>query len=187
MSVDLVKHVQSNGPKWARKLQPTRQGELDTSCSVYAAINLVKLSVALAGIDETLDYDELFDECIESLESKKLTARLISGPGLGTKHWWAIVEAAAEEASDQLGVDVLPRWENDKVSQKQVEAKIKSGSPVGLLTKPSDRTHYTVIKGYNAESFTLFDSVGYRKLDRQLKSGNENFFKSKTIVTLDVK
>ena len=169
-------------------VKPFKQGAFDTACGVYAAVNLVTLSLALKADRKVspTEAEALFYAAVEALGSSRRVARLIDGGGMRNKWWKKVVEAVCESAAETFAVQLRPTWHDGRADEATLVALINGGSPVGLLTKPQQHTHYTVVTGYSPDQFRLFDSFTYRQVNRSEVSGEKMKVKGKSIVTIRV-
>lgn len=180
--INIAKQTHRSDGSPRKPITPLQQGSLDSSCSLYAAINLVRLSVSIVTDETALDIDEMLAECVHALKTNKRRKRLITGTGLGTKWWRRMVEAACEQASEELEIGIAAVWHDNVRNGDGVLELLHQGHPCGLLTKPGDHTHYTVICGANDRSFILFDSDRLKKSNRE----TELYIGKRTVVSIRI-
>lgn len=161
-------------------LEPLQQGELDSLCSVYAAVNLRRLR------NPEEDSFGIFKELIESIHMYGNLARA-SLEGIDPDEiCWVLKEVGLGEhiIIDNPSIDTLT--EIIDTTPKGIFISLKCENKTFVRVNGKTRaehinhddapfTHYTIVTKVDAESLTLFDSYGFSKL---MRNGNEIHLKN---------
>lgn len=144
-------------------ITPYQQGALDSSCSLYAAINLIRLSTALRGSHYTLNKaDErlIYLKGVKVLKKRDQAERALDGWGIGGKSWQRIIEAMAKKASKCTGLNYSVVWLRTPLSVNELKALLDQHIPVAINMQITAGGHYSLVSGYTSKTLKLFDSDG---------------------------
>ncbi len=142
----------------AQQIQPIEQGSIDNLCGLYAVVNALRLlTPASRGRDQ-----KLFHAAITYLDDLEWLSSVIT-EGMHTALFSALARKIGE--SENFQVSRVASWGEKHRQEEAVIRAIVTGSPVlASIDPPLD--HYSVICGYTATRWLLFDSYGYRWLSR---------------------
>lgn len=152
-------------------MAPLRQGDLDSLCGLYAAINAIRLALAKTRLLTSRELRQSFGRGVALLSVRhQLTCSLLVG--CEAHDWPALVDAVTGQAARMTGVPLIcarPLSQTEQPGLPNVfgviEDAIGRGQPV-LVTLGGWYDHHTVISGYSAFSLQLFDSANLRRLAR---------------------
>ncbi|RSV12328.1 hypothetical protein CA235_17320 [Sphingomonas sp. ABOLF] len=175
--------------------KPYRQGDLDGLCGIYAVVNALLLLTAKAAPWTRTYSRSLFRRGVAMINAKgDLDAVILDG--MAPERWFKLVEALAEQVASDLRLDIhVDRLETGSASirfplvQEAIEAALARDALV-LVLLDGVHQHYTVIASHTPQQFLLYDSLGLRRLTKQL-CGNERSNKrhriaSRWVVILEV-
>jgi hypothetical protein len=175
--------------------KPYRQGELDGLCGIYAVVNALVLLTAKAAPWTKTYSRTLFRRGVAMVNAKgDLDAVILDGMTPG--RWIELVEALTAQVASDLKLDIqVDRLETGSASirftlvQEAVEAALARDALV-LVLLDGVHQHYTVITGHTPQQFLLYDSLGLRRLTKQLcgneRSGKRHRIASRWVVILQV-
>lgn len=155
-----------------RMVMPFKQGELDGLCGVYAVINALRLALATTRPMSRAEAESLFHAgaAVIELHGQMGSATIC---GVSQKLWRRIIAKLTTDAAEFAVSAVRARWpfrRRPAVTRTEVfgviEAAIDQRHPV-LVALSGAHSHYTVICGYSAARFILFDSSTYKWIERR--------------------
>jgi hypothetical protein len=157
--------------------KPYRQGEFDGLCGIYAVVNALVLLTAKAKPWTKTYSTKLFRRGVSIINTKgDLDAVIVDG--MTPELWFELVQALAAQVATDLKLDInIDRLETGSASirfplvQEAVEAALARHALV-LVLLDGVHQHYTVITSHTPQHFLLCDSLGLRRLTKQL-CGNE--------------
>lgn len=151
-------------------IEPYRQGDLDELCGLYAIVNAIRLAEYPRRKLSRADSRLLFYRGLKFLERRGYgdAPRV----GIGTELWTKLARHllryarkidAAHLLSRKSAVRVLPGEIAAAVAF--IEDEVAVGIPVAVELRRA-LNHYTVVSAYTDDRWTLFDSFGYRWLEK---------------------
>lgn len=151
-------------------IEPYRQGELDGLCSIYSAINALRLALHSAAPLSKACAKDLFERGAMYLDRRGGVTETLAF-GTSTRRWHGIVRRLARQASSaELAVELEQPSFDAKPSSDDilawVEASIADGKPV-LIQLAEGIDHFTVVAGVTPTRLQLFDSCGQRFIKRK--------------------
>lgn len=159
----------------AQSLKPFRQGQLDTLCALYSAINAIRIAAGSSRIPFTRYHARLMtEEGLEYLAKNKKQLLSALTEGISNKVRRALIRHLIKYVKTKWGVELeFFRPDTRMVSSARstiiifIEENIRAGNPV-CISLNGHHNHYTVISGFNDKSFYLFDSDGLVSINRSL-------------------
>jgi len=157
-------------------VKPYRQGQLDTLCGLYSAINAIRLTAYPQKVLTKYHAQIMMEEGLEYLGQRE--SRILSALSYGMGHnlkqvlTMHLIHFAAEEWSIKIEMvkPYLKKSDNPRpIIMSFIEDSIKAGNPVGINIKGHHK-HYTIISGYSQQTFRLYDSDGLTSIKRDLIS-----------------
>ena len=154
-----------------RRMQPFHQGDLDSLCGLYAAINALRLVLAPVRRVKRPEALNWFRTGLEFL-GKTGNLQDIIGDGIGPPEWLELMEMLAVAAGAAAGcrvVVVQPLRYIARATRARMHGTIDDaivcGQPV-LITLSGVHDHYSVVSGFTPFSLRLFDSGHLQRLRR---------------------
>ena len=148
-------------------MQPFHQGDLDSLCGLYAAINALRLVLAPVRRVKRPEALNWFRTGLEFL-GKTGNLQDIIGDGIGPPEWLELMEMLAAVAGCRVEI-VQPLRCSARATRSRmygaIEDAIVRGQPV-LITLSGVHDHYTVVSGFSPFSLWLFDSGHLQRLRR---------------------
>ena len=161
-------------------IESFRQGELDGLCSIYSAVNAIRLALHdLAPLSKACAKD-LFERGVTYLDKRDGVAETLVA-GTSIRRWHGIVRRLAGDASNAMVVvDVeQPDFDHRPAIDEilaWIEASIAAGKPV-LVHLAEGIDHFTVVAGVTPSRLQLFDSCGHRFIRRQSCVGPNSYYR----------
>lgn len=157
----------------ALNIQSFRQGQLDGLCGLYVAINAIRLLRSADRALSPIEAKALYVTGVRMLAKREKLASAVLN-GVPDKIWCKLVTKLAGELPAGAGqaIDVeRPFRGRPRVSRRElltlIEAAVDASQPV-LLSLSGKHAHYTIVCGYTARRFVLFDSSSLSWLSRDL-------------------
>jgi len=159
-------------------IEPYSQGNLDSLCGLYAAINALRLALHDDGGQTKADAKHLFGQAIAYLDRKGALAETLAH-GMETRRWHALVRHLAKHAAtDSLTVDLERPEFHAKPTIADIfgwiDTSLAEGKPV-LVQLSHGLNHFSVVAGATSASLKLFDSDGHRFVRRASCGIKEGF------------
>ena len=151
-------------------IAPLRQGSCDNLCGLYAVVNALRLTLSAQRMLTATEVQALFDAGLEHIDERRALAASLRD-GIAGKLWRSVGDALCVAAAERTGIPLAiarpfarkqpPRGE----AFAQIELFVRRQQTV-LIPLEGAYSHYTVIYGYSATSFRLFDSNGHQRIRR---------------------
>ena len=152
-------------------LKPYRQGELDSLCGLYAAINAIRRATRDEAVGDDV-WDDVFESLVLSTETHVGIAHALIA-GIGTKALITILEEVFAQLTDRNDLR-LRVWRPLRGLSKRDPACLldriewfAQQSSVGVMVTITGTTnHWTVLEGMDAHHVYVFDSGGLTRIER---------------------
>ena len=172
-------------------IEPFRQGGLDGLCSIYSAVNAIRLARHDVAPLSKARAKDLFERGVTYLDKRDGVAEtLVSGTSI--RRWHGIVRRLAGDASNAVVVvDVeQPDFDHRPAIDETfawIEASIAAGKPV-LIHLAEGIDHFTCCAGVTATRLQLFDSCGHRFIKRKSCGTSGSYYRipSKALLRIAV-
>ena len=172
------------------ELEPYYQGELSRACSIYAAINLVRVALVTADvreIDDQLDAEPLYRAATKALHDKGSLYPMMVKDGIDVTSWKLVVQTVLDALPAGLRSVIDIKWLNGKTSEGDLRQAITDGLPVALKTVCDEENHYTVICGFDKGGFQLLDSDDNEVLKTHRGSEDQVYIAANSAVVIAAK
>lgn len=139
-------------------IKPIEQGSMDNLCGLYTVINALRLIIPPSrGRDQ-----KLFQEAVAYLDEKEWLSSVLT-EGMPTALFAAL--ARHMNRQHQIAIERVGHSRSQQPEETIMRA-VDAGLPV-LASVDSPLDHFSVICGYSPTRWLLFDSYGYRWLNRR--------------------
>lgn len=142
---------------------PIRQGRLDYLCGLYAMINAIRLAAPAA----TLQKQAMFEKGIEYLDDRGWLGSVLT-EGMPVRLFTSLARHLLRPTGGGILRLTTPTATSTDMDPREwaILSAIAHGHPV-IIAVDGPLNHYSVIQGYTPQRFHLFDSFGYRWLNRK--------------------
>lgn len=150
------------------RLSPSRQGDLDQLCGIYAVVNAVQLTLG-----RSLPYRErlkIFGAMTSALSARTLRRALTDG--LTSPELLAAFRKNEGDLNRALGIHISAPYErlpfmnlDHFLDRLQIDAGQEHHAAILFLASPG-RKHWTVLKRITRRSIALYDSAGSQVIMR---------------------
>lgn len=150
---------------------PYQQGQLDSLCGLYSAVNAAVLLASRIAPLKQEEVEELFYDGIRTVEAGGELASTVP-LGVDLRVWRRLVEPLARSAARRRGYHITvcrPFRGNEDITLAAVHCRLTTvldGGGVAALMLCGAHHHYTVIAGHSGSRYRLFDSSGLRWLGK---------------------
>ena len=158
----------------AKAVKPFRQGQLDTLCGLYSAINAIRLASYPKKHLTKYHARIMMEEGLDYLAKRQTRLLCALTDGMSNKLRLALTRHLVKFVNDEWDVGLeLINPEIDKAGNLRliitsfIESNVKAHRPV-CININGHHKHYTVIVGYNPRSYMLHDSDGLKSIQRSL-------------------
>lgn len=149
-------------------LQPMVQGDLDSLCGLYSAVNAIRW--ALGGNPPSLTAEDVFAIVVSQVE-RVADAGAALTEGIEPPHLYRALTHSLDVLRDHHGIDLiadLPFVGRRKATIEHVRAALAAdlrGSGTAYLVVFWGRLdHWSVVRAVTPASFMLFDSAGFYRI-----------------------
>lgn len=172
----------------AKTLKPYKQGQLDTLCGLYSAINAIRLAAYPKKKLTKTHARQLMVEGIEYLNtrSNRLSSSLTCG--MSDMRRLTLTKHLLRFVNEKWGVSLeLQKPAIDKAKNPRaiviefIEHYVSMRSSVCIYLN-GHHNHYTVISGFNSHSFYLYDSDALNSIVRSRISIEKDVYDSRHIL-----
>jgi len=160
----------------ANALKPFRQGQLDTLCGLYSAINAIRLASYSQKHFTKYHARIMMEEGLDYLAKRHTRLLCALTDGMSCKLRLALTRHMVKFVNEEWDVGVeLIKPEKDKAGNPRsiitsfIESSVKAHRPV-CININGHHKHHTIIVGYNHRSYILHDSDGLKSIQRSLIS-----------------
>lgn len=162
-------------------IEPYRQGELDGLCSIYSAINALRLALHGVAPLSNSRAKELFEQGAVYLERKDGLSDTVAS-GTSTRRWHGIVRRLARHVSTAtIAVELEQPGLGSKPTSDEtiawIEASIGQGKPVLIHLEGGSIDHFSIVAGLTLTRLQLFDSGPQRFLKRASCIGPKSYYR----------
>ena len=141
-------------------IKPLRQGELDSLCGLYSAINAVRLTLYPRPLMPS-DEAKLFAAGLRRL-SGRWDLHYAVGTGISNAAMVDVARVIAKEANARTGATIVTVRAAKSLTREQRDAwlaeQLAQGNPV--LAEFKVRAHFSVCCGFTAKRVVIFDTSG---------------------------
>jgi hypothetical protein len=142
-----------------RQIKPVEQGSIDHLCGLYTVINALRLLTPKSPQRDRA----LFESGVAYLDEREWLSTVLT-EGMPTRLFVGLARHLAKGHDLQIERVVASR--KSDMPEQTIKSAIATGIPVlAAIDPPLD--HYSVICGYSPTRWLLFDSYGYRWLNRR--------------------
>lgn len=162
----------------AKHLKPLEQGDLDSLCGLYAIINAVRVATYPVREFNRMELGRLFNRGIAALSSLR-QLKMVLTVGMDDDVWILACKAITDEASVlfpgtfscRRPIVAAGGWKAQDVI-RHLKRSVDAACPA-IVVLGGRLEHWTVVAGYSATRFNLFDSIGYNWILKTSIVGDE--------------